>query len=548
MTEHAPLSTPSQLTPAAASKPAVAVPTETFNQPVQPISVQRLPLQRKLTVGAVDDPLEAEADSMADRVMRMAEPSFIQRKCAHCQEEEQLQRKPLVSFIQRKTDAGAGTTSLAVTNQIQATKGGGTPLAENTRSFMETRFGVDFSGVNIHTGEYAVQLSRELNAQAFTVGSDIYFNQGKYAPDSAEGRHLLAHELTHTVQQGQSNRGGENAGIINTKPTLVIQRKWSLDKVEANAMTEINMTEENGSVLPMSYNSPSVGGLLSKASTWQETGFVHQQVGGKAQSSQWRTQHFVFKNDGKDADFLQLKLFGQYAGNAKAEDLYYARAASVVWGRAVERTAANPTPPGKNLFEIKNGGISAATVGDLGLIEVEHPVGDGTAKVTIPLKKVNEGTLVPYSDSVQPLYDVPNSVDEVDVFMGARVEADAEIETAMFGLAPWISRNHNYSTASGLIGLVNWQSRPAPAARPVTPSESESADVTALKGKLSYPSDCKRNTLINAANKGGCSTKEGGSHTIVYKNDQQITTIPRSIKENGTCRSIIKALNDNCLS
>jgi hypothetical protein len=67
---------------------------------------------------------------------------------------------------------------------------------------MESRFGTDFSDVKIHTGSEAVQMSKELNAQAFTVGNNIYFNEGKYSPNSHAGKHLLAHELTHTVQQG----------------------------------------------------------------------------------------------------------------------------------------------------------------------------------------------------------------------------------------------------------------------------------------------------------------------------------------------------------
>jgi hypothetical protein len=71
---------------------------------------------------------------------------------------------------------------------------------------MENRFGNDFSGVRIHTDNKAVQMSRDLNAQAFTVGNDIYFNQGKYSPSSENGKHLLAHELTHTIQQSGIRR------------------------------------------------------------------------------------------------------------------------------------------------------------------------------------------------------------------------------------------------------------------------------------------------------------------------------------------------------
>src|SRR5690606_19314471 len=75
-----------------------------------------------------------------------------------------------------------------------------------TRNFMEQRIGADFSNVRVHTDAEAVQLSRDLNAKAFTTGSDIYFNTNEYAPQSASGRQLLAHELTHVVQQGASDR------------------------------------------------------------------------------------------------------------------------------------------------------------------------------------------------------------------------------------------------------------------------------------------------------------------------------------------------------
>ena len=122
---------------------------------------QPLSIQCKLSIGAVDDPLEHEADAMADKVMRMPETSFIQRKCAECEEEKKVQRKPLTSFIQRKClhceekekaqrkpltpfiqKKEAGNSNIAsntVTDQIHSTKGSGNPMPETTRSFMESR-------------------------------------------------------------------------------------------------------------------------------------------------------------------------------------------------------------------------------------------------------------------------------------------------------------------------------------------------------------------------------------------------------------------------
>ncbi len=182
-------------------------------------------VQCKLSIGDADDPLEQEADAMASRVMRMSAPPpqqggdgqglSIQRKCAACEEEEeQVQRKPLASFIQKKGNSGGARASEAVTGRINSTRGGGAGMDKQTKSFMEDRFGTDFSGVRIHTGDYAVQMSNELNAQAFTVGNDIYFNSGKYDTSSDSGRHLLAHELTHTVQQGGSGENGTISPMI----------------------------------------------------------------------------------------------------------------------------------------------------------------------------------------------------------------------------------------------------------------------------------------------------------------------------------------------
>jgi hypothetical protein len=106
----------------------------------------------------------------------------VQRKA-----DEQIQMKP-----------GETQASGDVESRLHGSKGGGSPLAPEVRAFMEPRFGTDFSGVRVHTGSDAVQMSKNLGAQAFTHGSDVYFGEGK-APGNNE---LTAHELTHVVQQG----------------------------------------------------------------------------------------------------------------------------------------------------------------------------------------------------------------------------------------------------------------------------------------------------------------------------------------------------------
>jgi len=159
-----------------------------------------LRIQHKLTIGSVDDPMEHEADSIADKIVTMSEPAVIQRKCAHCEEKERLNLKPIGSFAQRKE----AFATEQIGNQIQAAKSFGKSLDLPAKNFMESRFGVDFSRIRIHTDSTAIQLNRNLNAQAFATGNDVFFNAGKYDPESDNGKRLLAHELVHTIQQGET--------------------------------------------------------------------------------------------------------------------------------------------------------------------------------------------------------------------------------------------------------------------------------------------------------------------------------------------------------
>lgn len=176
-------------------------------------------VQAKLTIGQPGDKYEQEADAMADQVMRMPQTdSPIQRKCEDC-EEESLQMKPLADSItpiiqkqsieeaegatlQMKSEGGGQKASASLSSQLSQSKGGGTGLPTSTNQQMSAAFGADFSGVRIHTDSNAVQMNRYLNARAFTHGSDVYFNKGEYSPGGGEGKRLLAHELTHVVQQG----------------------------------------------------------------------------------------------------------------------------------------------------------------------------------------------------------------------------------------------------------------------------------------------------------------------------------------------------------
>jgi len=188
-------------------------------------AVQRLlrsgAIQAKLAVSQPDDPYEREADRVADQVLQMPEPavegtpvqghgqtSQIQRKCGPCQEEETVQRKEIPGAAAEMTPAVAsGALALA---------GAGHALPESVRDLFEPRFGYDFSCVRLHTDSQAAESARAVNALAYTVGRDVVFGAGQYHPQTQEGRQLLAHELTHVVQQGGRSFSNQADTLANT--------------------------------------------------------------------------------------------------------------------------------------------------------------------------------------------------------------------------------------------------------------------------------------------------------------------------------------------
>ncbi|MDH4474086.1 MAG: DUF4157 domain-containing protein [Fluviicola sp.] len=162
-----------------------------------------LTVQAKMLINQPNDTHEVEADKMADTVVSNVHSGETTRSVS-----------PHTSSITPATLQRAGNEEDAVpvqskeqqvasntATQITGAKSAGTPLGDDTRNEMETGFGADFSKVKVHTGTDAERMSEGLNAQAFTHENDIFFNKGKYDPKSKEGKHLLAHELTHTIQQ-----------------------------------------------------------------------------------------------------------------------------------------------------------------------------------------------------------------------------------------------------------------------------------------------------------------------------------------------------------
>lgn len=239
-------------------------------------------IQPKLEIGQPDDQYEQEAEATANQVVQtLTQKEGVQRKCAACKEEEiapKIQTKSIFesndeaadASLQRKCvacqtsdiapkPATAKTTGIHLQessdleSRLHSTKGGGSPLSKETQGSMETTFGTDFRGVRVHTDNSSVQMNQELGAQAFTHGSDIYFNSGKYDPGSRGGQHLLAHELTHVVQQGaslrtriiQRNPDGEQENHTGSKVSIPIQ--VPVDKLMSReAFIRLYLKEEYG--------------------------------------------------------------------------------------------------------------------------------------------------------------------------------------------------------------------------------------------------------------------------------------------------------------
>lgn len=161
-------------------------------------------------------PGETEAESVRDAFLKGAgpDPSSVASALStadgslRASAVSRLQQERGNAYVQRVVSEAKGSPGRLVglsqpemVDEVVQRKGSGTALPEGTRAQMEGQFGADLGDVRVHTGGEASALNRELDAQAFTVGSDVFFAEGKYNPTSSEGQGLLAHELTHVGQQ-----------------------------------------------------------------------------------------------------------------------------------------------------------------------------------------------------------------------------------------------------------------------------------------------------------------------------------------------------------
>jgi hypothetical protein len=278
-------------------------------------------------VGQPGDKYEKEADTMADAVVNNSSKPTIQNKeissiqresLATPQEDEKLgtaeqrmeedklvQEKPGIqkmeqpeeeemvgkmdnekeeedTAIQTKSNGGSHTAKAGISQQIKSKTGKGRNLPKNTKAEMEASFGVDLSGVNIHTDRDAITMNKELGAQAFTHGKDIYFNSGKYNPGTTYGKHLLAHELTHVVQQnGQIHK---KRGVIQRYRNKTAFN-FNTDPTDPKKKNTGSLQEESFNVKKDRDSKPWIeniyiyynGIVKDSANDWAPTGYLHAQ-------------------------------------------------------------------------------------------------------------------------------------------------------------------------------------------------------------------------------------------------------------------------------
>ena len=202
------------------------------------VASSRVPIQAKMIVGQVNDRYEQEADRIAAAVVqqihapgvatpdgqavqrsleedkiRMKPMKYLQREAM--EEDDELQMKPMAKFVGTE----GGEVSADFESEINLARGGGQPLAPELQMQMGLAMGADFSRVRVHTDERADGLNRAVGARAFTTGQDLFFREGAYQPGSRGGQELIAHELSHVVQQSET-------GIQQTsrQPTTMVQR------------------------------------------------------------------------------------------------------------------------------------------------------------------------------------------------------------------------------------------------------------------------------------------------------------------------------------
>jgi hypothetical protein len=319
--------------------PDTAVQAKPMNR-LQTLQAKRMSMiQAKLSIGEPNDKYEQEADATASKVVQQinspTHDKSVQREAA-MEEEEELQMKPISSIqresmeeeeelqmkslVQRRENLGGGEASLDLESSIQSARGGGQSLDPNLQNKMGEAMGADFSGVKVHTDSQSDQLNKSIQAKAFTTGQDVFFRQGAYNPSSNSGQELIAHELTHVVQQGGSS-------VKTNKP---VQRKTTKNLTQSESQ-QIPITNTQSISLQAAFEPAYVNDtaqLHNIGSSDEDTGTVS---GGKKLKA----------GEQIEADESDSKASGEWVAANAGGKTGYIRKSKIVF----KRVLVNPTDP-----------------------------------------------------------------------------------------------------------------------------------------------------------------------------------------------------------
>ncbi|MDH3974165.1 MAG: DUF4157 domain-containing protein [Deltaproteobacteria bacterium] len=197
--------------------------------------------------------------------------------CSRSGDEEEIRLKPLseqiTPLIQRKDSAAAPGITAGVASGVSSLHGGGRPMSQDERSFFEPRFGTDFSGVRVHADNSAAKLSKSINARAFTLGRNIVFGAGQYKPYSGEGKRLMAHELTHVVQQNTTGNSVIQKAEIDDNPQFCrnLQDLTSMLDAHINqVLSSVSSIQDGAARVDAVYQQLGSGSPYSPIEEWAE--------------------------------------------------------------------------------------------------------------------------------------------------------------------------------------------------------------------------------------------------------------------------------------
>ncbi|WP_322743679.1 eCIS core domain-containing protein [Vasconcelosia minhoensis] len=225
------------------------------------------PIQTKLTIGQPGDKYEQEADQVAARVVQQINSPQAAQKEGDVQRSLSMHNSVMRLTIQRQSTIPVGPASNEFEKRLNQARGGGSSLEPKIRNQMESAMEADFSGVTIHTSAQADQLNQSIQAKAFTTGQDVFFRQGEYQPRSREGQELIAHELTHVVQQ-------------KGKEVLACRASVVREPISSTEATRVQAALNGGAEAPL--KQKYAYGLISGTYDWtNNTADAHVAPGGK---------------------------------------------------------------------------------------------------------------------------------------------------------------------------------------------------------------------------------------------------------------------------